>query len=316
MPGRSNGTARVAPPRAYRPPARRGHRADGTVTAAPTRTGKRGLARVRRQLPDEAPLTFDRHQRRHGVRRPHRRPRRCPTGRARRPARACACRHRRRPAPPGRRPHRPTSSTASIRTCPSRRPGASWRRRSPRARHGTSACPRWAWSRSSQAVHPVTTVQSEFSRWTRDVQAEVLPYCAAQGVGLPPYSPLGRGFLLGRFSSSDELPENDQRRRLPRFRQDNLRANPAVAAEVRAVADRVGSTPAQIAWPGSSPRASTSFPSRAPRPRRTRPRTRAARTSGCPRPTSPASTPSRPPSAPGTDPCRTHAPSRDHTGTS
>ncbi|AEY93056.1 NADPH-dependent oxidoreductase [Streptomyces hygroscopicus subsp. jinggangensis 5008] len=96
-------------------------------------------------------------------------------------------------------------------------------------------------------------MQSEFSRWTRDVQAEVLPYCAAQGVGLPPYSPLGRGFLLGRFSSSDELPENDQRRRLPRFRQDNLRANPAVAAEVRAVADRVGSTPAQIAWPGSSP---------------------------------------------------------------
>ncbi|GHF10922.1 hypothetical protein GCM10014715_78220 [Streptomyces spiralis] len=99
----------------------------------------------------------------------------------------------------------------------------------------------------AQAIHPVTTVQSEFSLWTRDVQAEVLPYCREHGIGLLPYSPLGRGFLLGRFSSFDELPENDQRRRLPRFQQDNLRANLDIAARVRGVADRIGATPAQVA---------------------------------------------------------------------
>lgn len=99
----------------------------------------------------------------------------------------------------------------------------------------------------AQAVHPVTTVQSEFSLWSRDVQAEVLPYCEQHGIGLLPYSPLGRGFLAGRFASFDELPHNDQRRRLPRFQQDNLRANLDIAAKVRAVADRTGATPAQIA---------------------------------------------------------------------
>ncbi|MER7677796.1 aldo/keto reductase [Streptomyces sp. NPDC096934] len=99
----------------------------------------------------------------------------------------------------------------------------------------------------AQAVHAVTTVQSEFSLWTRDVQAEVLPYCEKHGIGFLPYSPLGRGFLVGRFTSFDDLPENDQRRRLPRFQQDNLRANLDIAAKVRTVADRIGATPAQVA---------------------------------------------------------------------
>ncbi|MEU1496528.1 aldo/keto reductase [Streptomyces sp. NPDC005732] len=99
----------------------------------------------------------------------------------------------------------------------------------------------------AQSVHAVTTVQSEFSLWTRDVQAEVLPYCEEHGIGFLPYSPLGRGFLVGRFTSFDDLPENDQRRRLPRFQQDNLRANLDIAAKVRAVADRIGATPAQVA---------------------------------------------------------------------
>ncbi|MEV7687438.1 aldo/keto reductase [Streptomyces bungoensis] len=99
----------------------------------------------------------------------------------------------------------------------------------------------------ARAIHPVTTVQSEFSLWTRDVQAEVLPYCQEHGIGLLPYSPLGRGFLLGRFASFDELPESDQRRRLPRFQQGNLRANLDIAAKVREVADRSGATPAQVA---------------------------------------------------------------------
>ncbi|MEU7336463.1 aldo/keto reductase [Streptomyces sp. NPDC007074] len=101
--------------------------------------------------------------------------------------------------------------------------------------------------RRAQAVHAVTTVQSEFSLWTRDVQAEVLPYCEEHGIGFLPYSPLGRGFLVGRFTSFDDLPENDQRRRLPRFQQDNLRANLDIAAKVREVADRIGATPAQVA---------------------------------------------------------------------
>ncbi|MEU1621059.1 aldo/keto reductase [Streptomyces sp. NPDC005722] len=107
--------------------------------------------------------------------------------------------------------------------------------------------------RRAQAVHPVTTVQSEFSLWTRDVQAEVLPYCERHGIGLLPYSPLGRGFLAGRFASFDELPQDDQRRRLPRFQQDNLRANLDIAAKVREVADRSGATPAQVAlaWLGA-----------------------------------------------------------------
>lgn len=101
--------------------------------------------------------------------------------------------------------------------------------------------------RRAQAVHPVTTVQSEFSLWTRDVQAEVLPYCSAQGIGVLPFSPLGRGFLTGRFSSYDDLPEGDMRRRNPRFQDEALRRNLAIAEEVGRIARRLGATPAQIA---------------------------------------------------------------------
>jgi len=99
----------------------------------------------------------------------------------------------------------------------------------------------------AQSVHPVTSVQSEFSLWTRDPQDEVLPYCQEQGIALLPFSPLGRGFLAGRFSSFDELPEDDFRRRLPRFQQDALRANLTIAERVRRIADRAGLSPAQVA---------------------------------------------------------------------
>ncbi|MFE2585095.1 aldo/keto reductase [Streptomyces sp. NPDC059378] len=99
----------------------------------------------------------------------------------------------------------------------------------------------------AQAVHPVATVQAEFSLWTRDVQDEVLPYCRDHGIGLLAYSPLGRGFLVGRFASFDDLPQNDQRRRLPRFQQKNLHANLDIAATVRHVAERIDATPAQVA---------------------------------------------------------------------
>jgi aryl-alcohol dehydrogenase-like predicted oxidoreductase len=100
---------------------------------------------------------------------------------------------------------------------------------------------------TAHAIHPVTSVQSEFSLWTRDIVAEVMPYCAANGIGLLPFSPLGRGFLAGRFSSFDDVPANDFRRALPRFQQDQLRANLAIVGAVRVVAERVGATPAQVA---------------------------------------------------------------------
>jgi aryl-alcohol dehydrogenase-like predicted oxidoreductase len=99
----------------------------------------------------------------------------------------------------------------------------------------------------AQTVHPVATVQSELSLWTRDVLAGVLPYCQEHGIALLPFAPLGRGFLAGRFASFDDLPHDDFRRKLPRFQQDALRANLAIVAGVRNVADRIGVTPAQVA---------------------------------------------------------------------
>ncbi|WP_436772401.1 aldo/keto reductase [Yinghuangia sp. YIM S09857] len=101
--------------------------------------------------------------------------------------------------------------------------------------------------RRAQAVHPVASVQSELSLWTRDALAEVVPYCTAQGIAFLPFSPLGRGFLTGNFATVDDLPEGDWRRGLPRFQADTIAANQALVAAVRAIADRLGATPAQIA---------------------------------------------------------------------
>ncbi|HWG23963.1 aldo/keto reductase [Actinospica sp.] len=97
------------------------------------------------------------------------------------------------------------------------------------------------------SVHPVASVQSEFSLWTRDVLAEVLPYTESHGIALLPFSPLGRGFLTGNFQSFDELPKEDFRRSLPRFQQDALKANLALVARVREIAERAGISPAQVA---------------------------------------------------------------------
>ena len=99
----------------------------------------------------------------------------------------------------------------------------------------------------AQAVHQVTSVQSELSLWTRDALAEVLPYCREQGIAFLPFAPLGRGFLTGRFASPDDLPREDFRRGLPRFQRDALRANLAIVGRVRQVAGRAGVTPAQVA---------------------------------------------------------------------
>jgi aryl-alcohol dehydrogenase-like predicted oxidoreductase len=104
--------------------------------------------------------------------------------------------------------------------------------------------------RRANAVHPVTALQSEYSLWTRDPEAEVLQTCRELGIGFVPYSPLGRGFLAGRFSSPEELDEDDFRRRGPRFTGENLEANRDLAAKVKEIAAEKGVTPAQlaIAW--------------------------------------------------------------------
>lgn len=97
------------------------------------------------------------------------------------------------------------------------------------------------------AIHPVASVQSELSLWTRDPLAEVLPYCQAHGIGFLPFSPLGRGFLTGRFGSADDLPQDDWRRGNPRFQDAAIRANQAIVERVRAIAAGIGATPAQVA---------------------------------------------------------------------
>jgi aryl-alcohol dehydrogenase-like predicted oxidoreductase len=104
--------------------------------------------------------------------------------------------------------------------------------------------------RRAHAVHPITALQTEYSLWTRDVEAEILPACRELGVGFVAYSPLGRGFLSGRFSSPDELDADDFRRHGPRFQGKALTQNLGLAAKVREIAAEKGCTPGQlaIAW--------------------------------------------------------------------
>ena len=85
--------------------------------------------------------------------------------------------------------------------------------------------------RRADAVHPITAVQTEYSLWSREPEAEILPTCRELGIGFVPYSPLGRGFLAGRFTSPDELAEDDFRRTGPRFTGGNLDENLALVCE-------------------------------------------------------------------------------------
>ncbi len=101
--------------------------------------------------------------------------------------------------------------------------------------------------RKAHAVHPITAVQSEFSLWTRDVEEEVLPTLDELGIALVAYSPLGRGFLSGRFSSPEELDEGDFRRYGPRFTGENLAHNLQLAERVKELAVEKGVTPGQLA---------------------------------------------------------------------
>ncbi len=101
--------------------------------------------------------------------------------------------------------------------------------------------------RRAHAVHPITAVQSEYSLWSRDPENKVLDACAELGVGFVPFSPLGRAFLAGGVPNLDVLEENDMRRYMPRFKDDNLEKNLALLKELRAIAADNECTLAQLA---------------------------------------------------------------------
>jgi len=94
---------------------------------------------------------------------------------------------------------------------------------------------------------PITALQTEYSLWSRDPEDDILPTCRALGIGFVPYSPLGRGFLTGRFQSPDDLPEDDWRRHNPRFQGENFQMNLHLVDEVKRLAGEKGVTPAQLA---------------------------------------------------------------------
>jgi aryl-alcohol dehydrogenase-like predicted oxidoreductase len=101
--------------------------------------------------------------------------------------------------------------------------------------------------RRAHAVHPVTALQSEYSLWTRDIEAEILPTLDELGIGLVPFSPLGKGFLTGTVSAATEFTPGDIRASIPRFTEDNRAANQALVDLVGKVAGAHGGTPAQVA---------------------------------------------------------------------
>lgn len=101
--------------------------------------------------------------------------------------------------------------------------------------------------RRAHAVHPITALQSEYSLWTRDPEEEVLGVCRELGIGLVPYSPLGRGFLTGQIKRFEDLAEDDYRRNSPRFQGENFQRNFALVKRVEEIAREKKCTPAQLA---------------------------------------------------------------------
>ncbi len=104
--------------------------------------------------------------------------------------------------------------------------------------------------RRAHAVHPITALQTEYSLWSRDPEDEILPTVRALGIGFVSYSPIGRGFLSGRFKKIDDLEPNDFRRNSPRFKGENFERNLDLVRDIEAIAKAKGVTPAQlaIAW--------------------------------------------------------------------
>jgi aryl-alcohol dehydrogenase-like predicted oxidoreductase len=101
--------------------------------------------------------------------------------------------------------------------------------------------------RRAHAVHPVAALQTEYSLWSRDPEAELLPLLRRLGIGFVPYSPLGHGFLTGQIRTPGDIPDDDWRKTNPRFTGENFRRNLAIVDEVAAIAAEAGATPAQIA---------------------------------------------------------------------
>jgi aryl-alcohol dehydrogenase-like predicted oxidoreductase len=101
--------------------------------------------------------------------------------------------------------------------------------------------------RRAHAIHPLAAVQTEYSLWTRDVEAEILPTLRELGIGFVAYGPLGRGFLTGRITSSDTLEEGDHRRLLPRLQGENLERNLVLVDRIRDLADQKGVSAGQLA---------------------------------------------------------------------
>jgi aryl-alcohol dehydrogenase-like predicted oxidoreductase len=101
--------------------------------------------------------------------------------------------------------------------------------------------------RRAAAVHPIAALQTEYSLWSRDIEADILPTCRELGIGLVPYSPLGRGFLTGTITSTDDLSARDFRRGQARFAEDALAQNQAVVEVVGGIADEHGCASGQVA---------------------------------------------------------------------
>ncbi len=101
--------------------------------------------------------------------------------------------------------------------------------------------------RRAHAVHPISVLQSEYSLWERNLEHEIVPVLRELGIGLVPFSPLGRGFLTGSAKRAEEYPEGDFRRNDPRYQGANFDANMRAASAVRDTATRMGATPGQIA---------------------------------------------------------------------
>jgi aryl-alcohol dehydrogenase-like predicted oxidoreductase len=101
--------------------------------------------------------------------------------------------------------------------------------------------------RRAHLVHPITALQSEYSLWTRDPEAQVLGVCRDLGIGFVPYSPLGRGFLTGQIKRFEDLPKNDYRRTSPRFQGENFQRNLDLVKSVEEIGHQKKCTPAQLA---------------------------------------------------------------------
>ena len=143
--------------------------------------------------------------------------------------------------------------------------------------------------RRAHAVQPVSALQTEYSLWTRDLEAEILPLLRELGIGFVPYSPLGHGLLTGQIRTVDDFADDDWRKTNPRFTGENFVRNLAIVDEVRAIGAEIGATPAQtaLAWMLDARRRHRPHPRHPPgRPRRGEHRRRRHRADR--RPTRPA----------------------------